>query len=183
MYQVPGTGYRQTDVVYMWSPVFVVSVSYEKHEILFFFLARSIRNYTCLRVHDSKRGHKQERQKTPFLNPPPKSIGNGLINVSNITYVCLLYCWFSESDAELLNRKRDLGCCNAFLRQCTATRPVRKEKLLRVSLGLLFVGPTPGLFPISGFLSTEEIYQRCFLHVYLDRVCYYWQRLILRGVS
>ena len=50
-YLVPGTDRvqtdRQTDVVYMWSPVFVVSVSYEKND-MFFFLIRSIRNYTCL---------------------------------------------------------------------------------------------------------------------------------------
>ena len=41
-------------------------------------------------------------------------------------------------------------------------RPANENHLIRVSLRFLFVGPTPGHFPLSGFLSTEGFELRSF---------------------
>ena len=82
MYQVPGTGCRvQTDVVYMWSLVFcglrIIYHIIRKKKKVFFFLIRSIRNYTCLHEFQNEVTNRRGK-KTPFFNLKKKSIRNGL---------------------------------------------------------------------------------------------------------
>ena len=85
-YLVPGTGYREPDVVY--TPEYVVSCVlwspyHTKKMMCFFFLIRSIRNYTCL--HEFKNEVTNRRgKKTPFLNLKKKNIRNSLMTNLNI---------------------------------------------------------------------------------------------------
>ena len=76
-YLVPGTDRvqtdRQTDVVYMWSPVFVVSVSYEKNDVFFSHtLHKKLHLPTRVQRRSNRRG-----KKTPFLNLKKNLAENG----------------------------------------------------------------------------------------------------------
>ena len=69
---------------------------------------------------------------------------------------------------------------NAAKSTCPAQRtvyvqytPANKERLFGVSLRLLFVGPTPGHFPVSGFLFTESFESFLHVHAYVERVFSY----------